>query len=403
MAAMDFPANPVDGQVYLNYVYDSAKGAWRASNTYVDTMPAGSIIPWPAATPPPNWLLCDGSAVSRTTYAALFSVIGVLYGNGNGSTTFNLPDMRGRTVVGRDPLDSDFVTLGQSGGAKTHTLTEAQMPNHRHIVDSHNHGQYVTANSGGPAIRVDFTRDGSSWSYWQGQYTDPSAPGTSYVGSGQAHNNLQPYEVMNYIIKTTFGTTPEQSQAYDILTTYNSRLTTVEGQVAPIRSGFYIRRVISQVDTTERSFGNSWTLVWTLINHTGFKAGSKIKMHIEIPLRNESTSWGGAYIEPQVTFNDSTWYSLGSSGYDGGIMHLNSSDINTYTRMLYIDPALAGITADYSFRVRIYAKSYDGTTLWNGSHDLGATSGTATLITGAQNQNQHYAKVHLEELATGQG
>lgn len=400
---MDFPANPVDGQVYLNYVYDSVKGAWRASNTYVDTMPAGSIIPWPAATPPPNWLLCDGSAVSRTTYAALFSVIGVLYGNGNGSTTFNLPDLRGRTIVGRDPVDSDFVTLGQSGGAKTHTLTEAQMPNHRHIVDWHNHSQYVTANSGGPAIRRDFTSDGSSWSYPQGQATDGSQPGTSYVGSGQAHNNLQPYEVLNYIIKTTFGTTPEQSQAYDILTTYNARLTQAEGRIDAIRSGYYIRQVFSEIDTRDISFTNSWTNIWTLTNRTGFKAGSKVKMYIEIPLRSYDYSWGGAYIEPQVTFNNSTWYSLGSSGFDGNVMYESAASIATYTRMLLVDPQLAGITGDFDFRVRFYVRSYSGTTRWNGDHDINNRSGTANLLTDTQNHNQFYARVQLEELATGQG
>lgn len=64
--------------------------------------PAGSIVMWPTGTAPTQWLLCDGSAVSRATYSALFAVIGVIYGNGDGSTTFNLPDFRGEFVRGTD-------------------------------------------------------------------------------------------------------------------------------------------------------------------------------------------------------------------------------------------------------------------------------------------------------------
>lgn len=264
--ALNFPANPVDGDVYESYVYDSATGGWRSNHPYADTLPAGAVIPWSTNIAPPNWLLCDGSAVSRTTYASLYSVIGITYGAGDGSTTFNLPDMRGRTIVGRDSSDSDFVTLGQSGGTKTHTLSLAEMPNHRHIVDWHNHSQYVTANSGGPAIRRDFTSDGSSWSYPQGQATDGSQPGTSYEGSGQPHNNLQPYEVMNYIIKTTFGTTPDSAQDYTILATYNSRLTQVE-QGLELWRGNNLPVFQARLATNHsRSGGDSWAKISGLTN-----------------------------------------------------------------------------------------------------------------------------------------
>jgi microcystin-dependent protein len=79
---------------------------------------------------PSGWLLCDGSAVSRTTYAALFAAIGTTYGAGNGSTTFNVPDLRGRTPVGADPtgvnLPDNHPALGATGGAETQTLTPAE-------------------------------------------------------------------------------------------------------------------------------------------------------------------------------------------------------------------------------------------------------------------------------------
>lgn len=226
--ALNFPANPVDGDVYESYIYDSATGGWRSNHPYADTLPAGAVIPWSTNIAPPNWLLCDGSAVSRTTYASLYSVIGITYGAGDGSTTFNLPDMRGRTLVGRDITDSDFLALGQSGGAKTHTLTVEQMPSHNHNDNGHSHGQVITANAGGPGVRWDYRQDGSCYTYPQGVNDYTAYASITSTGGGQAHNNLQPYEVMNYIIKTTFGTTPEQTQEYDILATYNSRLTTLE-------------------------------------------------------------------------------------------------------------------------------------------------------------------------------
>lgn len=95
--------------------------------------PIGSVMAYAAATAPTDWLLCDGSAVSRTTYSSLFALINTTYGVGDGSTTFNLPNMKGRVVVGRDSADTDFDTLGEAAGSKTSTA------NHTHPVD-HDHG-----------------------------------------------------------------------------------------------------------------------------------------------------------------------------------------------------------------------------------------------------------------------
>jgi microcystin-dependent protein len=150
-----------------------------------------------------GWLLCDGSAVSRTTYAALFAGIGTTYGVGDGSTTFNLPDMQGRVPVGRDTGQTEFDTLGETGGAKTHTLTVAQMPSHTHTQDNHTHvlagsnggsanlGPSVTSNSNGD---FGYTLPGG-----RAQATRATNQNT---GGGSAHNNLQPYQVLNFIIKT---------------------------------------------------------------------------------------------------------------------------------------------------------------------------------------------------------
>ena len=93
-----------------------------ANNKAVPVMPVGCVIPFAGAAAPTGWLLCQGQAISRTTYAQLFSVIGTTYGSGDGKTTFNLPDMRGRVAVGSD------ANLGQAEGDRNRTLTQGNLP-----------------------------------------------------------------------------------------------------------------------------------------------------------------------------------------------------------------------------------------------------------------------------------
>ena len=83
-----------------------------ANNKAVPVMPVGCVIPFAGAAAPTGWLLCQGQAISRTTYAQLFSVIGTTYGSGDGKTTFNLPDMRGRVAVGSDSKKEDRPSYG---------------------------------------------------------------------------------------------------------------------------------------------------------------------------------------------------------------------------------------------------------------------------------------------------
>ena len=173
--------------------------AYIASQLTAST-PAGVITPYAGTSAPTGYLLCHGQAVSRTTYADLFSAISTTYGIGDGSSTFNLPDLRGRVVAGQDDMGGtsanrltnqsgglDGDTLGATGGAETHTLTTAQLPSHSHSILAAN--QQV---SDGTVSRVRSTLEG----------TGANTRSTENEGSGNAHNNVQPTIILNYIIKT---------------------------------------------------------------------------------------------------------------------------------------------------------------------------------------------------------
>ena len=112
------PEEKMDGTVY--FVTDGDPEYLIVN----DSVPIGAIQPFGGATTPDNWLLCDGSAVSRTDYSELFDVIGTTYGSGDGSTTFNLPDLKGRVIVGIDSNDTDFKPLGKNGGRKTNNYAD---------------------------------------------------------------------------------------------------------------------------------------------------------------------------------------------------------------------------------------------------------------------------------------
>ena len=155
-----------------------------------DSLPIGTIFPYSGTTTPPGYMFCDGAAISREDYALLFSIIGTRYGSGDGSTTFNLPNLKGKVPVGYDSTDSDFDTLGETGGEKTHTLTVDEMPSHNHKTKGQKPAiakwEYESTTAGTFAVN-------NSNGYLIGDMDN--------TGGGQAHNNLQPYQVTNYIIK----------------------------------------------------------------------------------------------------------------------------------------------------------------------------------------------------------
>jgi microcystin-dependent protein len=154
------------------------------------TLPVGVVQAYAGATAPTGFLLCDGSAISRSTYSDLFNIIGTTYGVGDGSTTFNLPDLRGKHPMGYDSTQTEFNTLNKTGGEKKHTLTINQIPAHDHSI-SH---VAVGLNAPGYNTWEENLASGTGLTY-------KASAKTNQTGDGQSFNVLDPYITMNYIIK----------------------------------------------------------------------------------------------------------------------------------------------------------------------------------------------------------
>ena len=220
------------GQAYLGstLVYTSAGPSPTPS------IPAGIVEVFAGSTVPTGFLLCDGSAVSRDTYATLFAVIGTTYGPGDGSTTFNLPDLSGRVVIGT----SQSHALGSTGGSETVTLTESELPVHTHEVPQHGHANTIAAAT--PVMSHSITQPAFKYNRplqanrYKGNYNTlykstntatatlstyatisshaastcttsggvsncPAFDSDAY-GGGLAHSNMQQFLTTNYIIST---------------------------------------------------------------------------------------------------------------------------------------------------------------------------------------------------------
>jgi microcystin-dependent protein len=240
-----FQTDGISGFYYYN------GSSWtNLSSASASSVPSGTVVSYAGSSAPSGWLLCDGSAVSRSTYSDLFSALGTVYGSGNGSTTFNLPDLRGRTVFGLDNMGGTAAnrltttggisannTLGATGGSQSITLSTTNLPAHNHTFtgtqvttssDAHTHNYqdaYFAENfSGGTGgssrYGTSANTDNDNNFYWRTSSnthsTSPSNIATSSdshshtvtasgsisnTGNGTAFSPLNPAVVLNYIIK----------------------------------------------------------------------------------------------------------------------------------------------------------------------------------------------------------
>ena len=216
------------GGFKITNIANGSSNNHAASVSQVNALvPAGSIIATAVSAAPAGWLFCAGQAENRTTYATLFAAIGTTYGVGDGATTFNLPDLRGRVIAALDNMGGTDAgrlslanTLGTSAGTQNHTLTPAEMPAHTHVQDAHTHTQ--SSHVHGSTSGIDFaTWTGAVGTAATGGGVNlPSGVGLSAgtaattatnnnttatnqnTGGGGAHNIMQPTLLLNYIIKT---------------------------------------------------------------------------------------------------------------------------------------------------------------------------------------------------------
>lgn len=183
------------------------------------TAPVGALVWYSGSTAPSGWVKADGAAFSRTSYSAAFTAMSTTYGSGDGSTTFNVPDATGRALVGKDSTQSEFDTLGETGGSSSVTLTTANLPAHDHsfsVSVAANTSEYATTSF----MRLVGVSGTSSYfnhmpGYAGGGYADygdtqfpqhchpwsaSASSTTSSTGSSGAHNNLQPYIALTALV-----------------------------------------------------------------------------------------------------------------------------------------------------------------------------------------------------------
>lgn len=204
--------------------------SFRTSNTatsiaynalsLIPVIPPGTLVPYAGTTAPRGWMMCDGRSLSKSQYEKLYRAIGDTYGSS--SSEFSIPDMRGRVIVGVNDIHS----LAETGGTETHTLSVDEMPVHNHAIQDNGHTHTGTTAINGThahtyvqtAGSIPIENDTADTTGLVGSTTGTTAEAGAHAhtfttqtavtdisvlnrGNGLAHNNMQPYLSLNYIIR----------------------------------------------------------------------------------------------------------------------------------------------------------------------------------------------------------
>lgn len=225
VTSAEFDAMLQAGTLDPNTLYNVTDGNEQDKVVY-NTVPVGTGVLWfgDLESVPDNFIVPDGSIVNISDYPDLFAIWGTKYG-GNGTTTFGLPNLKGKVVVMRDQNDTDFDTVGETGGEKTHTLTTSEIPSHTHTQKSctnpgdHAHNTWNTfsqkVSSGGITITMTGEPSDGRGNATQGAGGHTHTVTLNNTGGGGTHNNVQPYIVAYYIIKAKKGVYTESLRRLD--------------------------------------------------------------------------------------------------------------------------------------------------------------------------------------------
>ena len=328
-----------------------------------DSVPVGSIQAYGGTAAPSGWLICDGRAISRTSYKELFQAIGISFGEGDGSTTFNIPDLRGRTTIGNGlGTASNAVNriIGQTGGSEKVTLSVNQLPSHVHKFNRQQwYGSDTQTTTSTGTIYSWKTTTGGSTSYGYQGTDDQYGP----TGGGQAHDNMQPYLTTNYIIKAKNPsiTSGQQLQAMELFYPVGSYFETSDSTFDPNVEwgGTWTSESYSNDIIIEEGISGIWTYrKWS----SGFAQcwGTYVNNSVVV-----NTTWGTMYegLIGNITYPNNLFIDLPNvlttfqNNAVAGWIEMAGGKSKTQTGSIYAVRPIKTDTA-YSYGVHIYASGF---------------------------------------------